>query len=203
MNNVLVTMAPAIEPLTSAYSPARSAARAITSSVRLPSVAFSKPPTASPVFAATDSVAWLSSVASGTTARIDRTNRVVPASCERAFTTNTAGTKTSSHNTGLCRISFRRGFIRRGPHACRMPHAESGQITKRPAIFAALALKPAYALRGVGGIHHEPEQQAFPGGHAPLQPPASGQEEPRAHFEDSRVAGRTLIRVRRPIVYYL
>ena len=84
-----------------------------------------------------------------------------------------------------------------------MPHAESGQITKRPAIFAALALKPAYALRGVGGIHHEPEQQAFPGGHAPLQPPASGQEEPRAHFEDSRVAGRTLIRVRRPIVYYL
>ena len=32
----------------------------MTSSVRLPSVALSRPPTASPVLAATDSVAWLS-----------------------------------------------------------------------------------------------------------------------------------------------
>ena len=74
MNSVLVTMAPAIDALTSMYSPARKAASAMTSSVRLPSVALSSPPTASPVLAATDSVAWLSSAASGTMASTDRTN---------------------------------------------------------------------------------------------------------------------------------
>ena len=57
MNSVLVTIAPAIDAFTSMYSPARSAARAMTSSVRLPSVALSRPPAASPVLAATDSVA--------------------------------------------------------------------------------------------------------------------------------------------------
>ena len=57
MNSVLVTIAPAIDAFTSMYCPARRAVSAITSSVRLPSVAFSRPPTASPVFAATDSVA--------------------------------------------------------------------------------------------------------------------------------------------------
>ena len=36
MNNVLVTMAPAMDALTSMYWPERSAASAITSSVRLP-----------------------------------------------------------------------------------------------------------------------------------------------------------------------
>ncbi len=57
MNSALVTIAPAIDAFTSMYCPARSAASAITSSVRLPSVALSRPPTESPVFAATDSVA--------------------------------------------------------------------------------------------------------------------------------------------------
>ena len=77
MNNVFVTIAPAIDALTRRYSPARSAVIAITSSVRLPSVAFSSPPTASPVLAATDSVAWLRSAASGTVASTDSTNSAV------------------------------------------------------------------------------------------------------------------------------
>ena len=57
MNSVLVTMAPAMDAFTSMYCPARNAVSAMTSSVRLPSVALSSPPTASPVLAATDSVA--------------------------------------------------------------------------------------------------------------------------------------------------
>ena len=57
MNSVLVTMAPAMEAFTSMYCPARTAVNAMTSSVRFPSVALSRPPTASPVLAATDSVA--------------------------------------------------------------------------------------------------------------------------------------------------
>ena len=57
MNSVLVTIAPAMDAFTSMYWPARNAASAMISSVRLPSVALSKPPTASPVLAATDSVA--------------------------------------------------------------------------------------------------------------------------------------------------
>jgi hypothetical protein len=42
MKSVLVTIAPAMEPFTSAYSPAPSAAAPITSSVRFPSVALSE-----------------------------------------------------------------------------------------------------------------------------------------------------------------
>ena len=57
MNKVLVTIAPAMDAFTSMYCPARNAASAMTSSVRFPSVALSRPPTASPVLAATDSVA--------------------------------------------------------------------------------------------------------------------------------------------------
>ena len=49
----------------------------MTSSVRLPSVALSRPPTASPVFAATLSVALLSSAASGTMASTASTNSAV------------------------------------------------------------------------------------------------------------------------------
>jgi hypothetical protein len=56
-NSVLVTTAPAIDAFTSMYCPALKAVRAITSSVRLPSVALRSPPTVSPVLAATDSVA--------------------------------------------------------------------------------------------------------------------------------------------------
>jgi hypothetical protein len=58
-------MAPAMDAFTSVYCPARSAASA---------------PIASPVSAATDSVAWLSSAASGTMARTDSTKRRVCAS---------------------------------------------------------------------------------------------------------------------------
>jgi hypothetical protein len=56
-NNVFVTIAPATDAFTSVYCPACKAASAITSSVRFPSVALSRPPTASPVLYATDSVA--------------------------------------------------------------------------------------------------------------------------------------------------
>ena len=57
MNRVLATIAPAMEAFTSMYCPARRAASAMTNSVRLPSVALSRPPAASPVLADTDSVA--------------------------------------------------------------------------------------------------------------------------------------------------
>ena len=77
MNSVLVTIAPAMVAFTSVCCPARKAASAMTSSVRFPSVALSRPPTVSPVFAATDSVAWLRSAASGTMARTDSTKSSV------------------------------------------------------------------------------------------------------------------------------
>ena len=105
MNKVLATMAPATEALTSRNWPARSAVMAMTSSVRLPSVALSSPPTASPVLAATDSVAWLRSAASGTMARTESRNRSVCASGASTSAANTAGTNTSSHSRGLCRIA--------------------------------------------------------------------------------------------------
>ena len=75
MKSVLVTIAPATEAFTSMYSPARSAVSAMTSSVRFPSVALRRPPTESPVLAATDSVAWLRSAASGTMARTERSEQ--------------------------------------------------------------------------------------------------------------------------------
>ncbi len=109
MNSVLVTMAPAIDAFTSMYWPARSAASAMTSSVRLPSVAFRRPPTLSPVFAATDSVARLSRPASGTMASTESTNSSVADSGTSASAANTTGTKTSSHRSGFCRISCRIG----------------------------------------------------------------------------------------------
>ena len=111
MNRLLVTMAPAMEALTSMYSPARRAVTAMTSSVRLPSVALSKPPTASPVLAATDSVAWLSNAASGTIARTDSRNSRVWESGHSLSPARTTGTKTSSHSSGLCRISFSNRFM--------------------------------------------------------------------------------------------
>ena len=101
MNRVLVTIAPAMDAFTSMYCPARRAASAMTSSVRLPSVALSRPPTASPVLAATDSVAWLSSAASGTMARTDSTNSSVCGLGRERLATNTTGTKTSSQSSGL------------------------------------------------------------------------------------------------------
>ena len=111
MKSVLVTIAPAIDAFTSVYWPARSAARAITSSVRLPSVALSSPPTVSPVFAATDSVAWLSSAASGTIASTDRTNSSVGDSMAGRFSRRRApGTNTNSHKIRLCRISSNTAF---------------------------------------------------------------------------------------------
>ena len=63
------------------------------SSVRLPSVALSSPPTASPVLAATASVAWLSSAASGTMARTESRKSIVWECGATASATSTAGTK--------------------------------------------------------------------------------------------------------------
>jgi len=101
MNSVLVTMAPAMDAFTSTYCPALKAVSAMTSSVRFPSVALSRPPMASPVLAATDSVAWLSSAASGTMANTDSANNSVCASGSSAWAPKTAGTKTSSQSSGL------------------------------------------------------------------------------------------------------
>ena len=114
MNSVFVTIAPAMEAFTSMYSPARNAVSAMTNSVRFPSVALSKPPTASPVFAATDSVAWLSSAASGTIASTDSTKSSVCASGRTFAAMNTTGTKASSQSSGLWRISLSRAFIGSG-----------------------------------------------------------------------------------------
>ena len=57
MNKVLVTIAPAMDAFTRVCCPACNAVSAITSSVRFPRVALSRPPTELPVLAATDSVA--------------------------------------------------------------------------------------------------------------------------------------------------
>ena len=101
MKSVLVTIAPASDAFTSMYSPARRAVSAMTSSVRLPSVALSRPPTASPVFEATDSVAWLSSAASGTIAKTDKTkSSVYEWGCIFAAM-KTTGTKARSQSSGL------------------------------------------------------------------------------------------------------
>jgi hypothetical protein len=105
MNSELVTIAPAIDALTSMYSPARRAVRAIISSVRLPSVALSRPPAASPVLAATSSVARLSMAASGTIARTDSTKSVVPDRGPRCSAARTTGTIASSQRSGLPRIA--------------------------------------------------------------------------------------------------
>lgn len=107
MKSVFVTMAPAMDAFTSVYSPACNAARAMTSSVRLPSVALSRPPTASPVFAATDSVAWLSSAANGTTAKTLNTKSGVCASGDIFAATNTTGTNGKSQSSGFRRISWK------------------------------------------------------------------------------------------------
>ena len=110
MKSVLVTIAPAIEALTSRCCPACSAVSAMTSSVRLPSVAFRSPPKASPVRSATASVARLSSAASGAMARIDKRKSSVPASGQRCSPASASGTKTSSQSSGVLRISPRRRF---------------------------------------------------------------------------------------------
>ena len=119
MNKVLVTIAPAIEAFTSTYCPARNAASAISSSVRLPNVALSRPPIVSPVRDATASVARLNSAASGTIASTDRKNSSVWASGFSACATSTIGTRTSSHSSGVLRMSLSKGM--------RSPRVRSAQ----------------------------------------------------------------------------
>ena len=126
MNSELVTIAPAIDALTSMYWPARSAASAMTSSVRLPSVALSSPPTASPVFAATDSVAWLSSAASGTIARTASANRAVCADGASSSVASTTGTNTSIHSRGYA------GFLDQRVHGLVQPRRVAGVIFRQP-----------------------------------------------------------------------
>ena len=111
MNNVLVTIVPAMDAFTSMYCPARKAASAMTSSARLPSVAFSRPPIASPVLAATDTVARLSSTVNGTMARTDSTKSSVCASCWSCWAANTTGTKASSQSSLLCWMSLSSCFM--------------------------------------------------------------------------------------------
>ena len=112
MNSVLATIAPAMEAFTRTYCPARNAASAISSSVRFPSVALSRPPIVSPVLAATDSVARLSRAANGTIARTESTNSSVCACGLSNCEANSTGTMASSQSRGLCRISSSRGFMK-------------------------------------------------------------------------------------------
>src|SRR6476646_8900913 len=109
MNNALVTIAPAMEALTRTYCPARNAARAMSSSVRFPSVALSRPPIISPVLVATDSVARLSKAANGTIAMTESTNRSVCASGLSTCAAKTTGTSANGQSNGLCRISLSKG----------------------------------------------------------------------------------------------
>jgi hypothetical protein len=111
MKSALVTMAPAIDALTSACWPAASAVRTMTSSVRFPSVALIRPPAASPVFSATDSVARLSIAASGTIANTESTNSRVRASGRMISVTRAIGTNTRSHSSGVSLISLRSRVI--------------------------------------------------------------------------------------------
>jgi hypothetical protein len=104
-------IAPAMEAFTSAYCPAFRAVSAITNSVRFPNVALSRPPAASPVLAATDSVARLRSTANGTMASTERRKRIVCASGEAFWTMKTMGTTASSQSNGCWRTSLRRRCI--------------------------------------------------------------------------------------------
>src|SRR5436305_15204980 len=95
MNNEFVTIAPATDAFTNVYCPACNAAIAMTSSVRLPSVALSRQPTESAVFAATDSVAQLSRTAKGEIANTERTICSVFASWLRFSAASAMGTNTN------------------------------------------------------------------------------------------------------------
>src|SRR5512145_892477 len=77
----------------------------------------------SPVLAATDSVAWLSSAASGTMASTDSTKSSVCRSAAACSATNTAGTNTSSASNGLCRSRFRAALIEGSSRGVRLDHA--------------------------------------------------------------------------------
>jgi hypothetical protein len=103
MKRLLVTTAPVTDALTRSIMPARSAVIAMTSSVRLPSVAFSRPPTASPVLAATLSVDRLSRAARGTMATTERMKSIVWASGRACSAYRTTGTNTSPAYRGLWR----------------------------------------------------------------------------------------------------
>ena len=139
MNSELATMAPAIDALTSMYWPAFRAVSAMTSSVRLPSDALSSPPTASPVLAATDSVARLSSAASGTMASTDTTNSIVCDSGRAACAMKRPGTNTSSQSSGLWRTAESRvAMVAAAEHtSCPAVHwthetlVEAGQRLRR------------------------------------------------------------------------
>lgn len=109
MNNALVTIAPAIDALTRTYCPARNAAKAMSNSVRFPSVALSRPPIISPVLAATDSVARLSNAANGTIAMTESRNRSVCASGLSICAARTIGTTANSQSNGLSRMSLSKG----------------------------------------------------------------------------------------------
>src|SRR5688572_6523660 len=136
MKRLLATIAPATDALTSTYSPARSAVTAMTSSVNVPSVAFRSPPTASPVFAATQDVASLRSAASGTMASTENTNSSVCASGRRRSPARTAGTKISSHSSGL----WRRAASKAAMIAARGSLNEDA-TTQRPTVVRRIAVR--------------------------------------------------------------
>ena len=141
MKSRLATIAPAIDALTSSNIPMRSAVSAMTSSVRLPRLAFRRPPMLSPVLAATDSVALLRSAASGTMAATERTKSRVCACGAACCATITAGARMRSHRIGLCRSSCRIRFTRSA--LSRAPGSQARFSRRRAARAPTLASRAA------------------------------------------------------------
>src|SRR5262245_29289186 len=164
MNRLFVTTAPVSEALTRSSMPARSAVTAMTSSVRLPSVALSSPPTASPVLAATLSVAWLNRPASGTIATTDKTKRSVCASGRRCSATRTTGTNTRNQYRGLRTSSLpielmvpsRRTDIATGPDTPTAAHVRQSAGDER------MAEKREGGVAKNGGKRRKDGEKAFP-----------------------------------------
>src|SRR5262245_7902703 len=132
MKSELLTIAPATDARTRSVMPARSAVIAITSSVRFPNVALRRPPTASPVFAATLSVARLRSPARGTIAATDRKKTSVCAPGLACSTASAIGTNTISASSGWCRRSARTAFIGCLPDRASSPEGGTPRAS-RPA----------------------------------------------------------------------
>ena len=128
-------------------------APSVSSSVRLPKVALTRPPTESPVRLATDSVARLSSAASGVIASTDRTLRDLSCAIDPANTTRATEMSVSGVTDALqCNA------ISRKPAAvsCRMRSqvraASCECVTRMPA--AVLTIVAFFAILFVWQLPH-------------------------------------------------
>jgi hypothetical protein len=130
----------------------------------LPSVAFSRPPTASPVFAATASVAWLSSAASGTMARTASTNKIVCASGAAFSATSTIGTTISNQSNGLCLISSSRDCMVApfgGRHCRYRDHARCLDTDRTPDLDHRLLSNAGITPVGEFLVRHEEKREEY------------------------------------------